>query len=139
MTDITAVPDRVLIIDDDARVRAALRALIESSTDCIVADAAGPAEARARATEWTPRIVLCDLLLPGPADGLRLLRTLAADSTVHVIAISMRSELRAPAFAAGAHAFLEKGSAPDALLATLRDTREVRQGTRHHPHPPRED
>lgn len=133
VTDRTPVPDRVLIIDDDARVRAALRALIETSTDYVVGEAAGPAEARARATEWHPHVVLCDLLLPDPADGLRLLRTLAADSAVCVIAMSMRSELREPAFAAGARAFLEKGATPDALLAALRDTRELRQGDHRHP------
>src|SRR3954447_25844270 len=111
---------RVLVIDDDARVRTALGELLASTTDLVLtASAATAAEARAAEEFEGPfDLALVDLRLPDPATGLSLIHWLAA--RVPVVAVSVSSAHRAAALAAGATAFLDKDGRPDSLLAALR-------------------
>lgn len=109
---------RVLIADDDGRVRQALRALLEAEADIsVVGEAASSTEVLVSAAALWPSVILLDLLLPDTADGLALLPALVGWP---VVALSVRGGLREPALRAGAVAFLEKGIAPEALLAALR-------------------
>jgi DNA-binding NarL/FixJ family response regulator len=107
-------------VDDDARVRRALCALIESSPGLSVAGEASSRPAAYEANEaLCPDVVVLDILLPSAEDGLEVLRQLAATGRA-VVVLSIRDGLRAEAFAAGAVAFVEKYAGPDALLETLR-------------------
>jgi DNA-binding NarL/FixJ family response regulator len=109
---------RVLIADDDGRVRRALRALLEAEPDiAVVGEAATAREVRAAARALRPAVVVLDLLLPAAEDGLALVRGLAGRP---VVALSVRGGLRGAALGAGARAFVEKGAAPEALLAAIR-------------------
>ena len=55
---------RVLIVDDDGRVRRALRALLEAEDGLVVVGEAGtPAEVLALADALQPAVILLDLLL----------------------------------------------------------------------------
>lgn len=109
---------RVLIADDDGRVRQALRALLESEPDLIViGEAVTAGETLARALTLHPGVILLDLQLPGMADGLAWLPELAAWP---VVAMSVRGGLRDPALRAGAVAFVEKGGTPEAVIAAIR-------------------
>jgi DNA-binding NarL/FixJ family response regulator len=109
---------RVLIADDDRRVRRALRALLEAEDDLVVVGEVGtPTEVLARANALQPTVILLDLQLPTAAQGLALLPRLARWP---VVALSVRGGLREPALRAGASAFVEKGAVPEALLAALR-------------------
>jgi DNA-binding NarL/FixJ family response regulator len=109
---------RVLIADDDGRVRRALRALLEAEDGLMVVGEAGsPSEVLACAEALRPTVILLDLLLPTAAEGLALLPRLARWP---VVALSVRGGLRDPALRAGARAFVEKGAMPEALLAVLR-------------------
>ncbi|HEX2047841.1 MAG TPA: response regulator transcription factor [Acidimicrobiales bacterium] len=110
---------RVLVVDDDARVRRALCALLRSSPGlCVAGEAAsGPATLRAD-EELRPDVVLLDILLPSADDGLAVLDRLAAKGRA-VVALSVREGLRPAVMAAGAAGFVDKYSGPDALLATL--------------------
>ena len=111
---------RVLIVDDDARVRHALRALISSSDGlCPLGEASSARGALAADEELGPDVVLLDLLLPSVDDGLEVLAVLVARGRT-VVALSLRAALAAAALAAGAAAFVEKGASPDHLLSTLR-------------------
>jgi DNA-binding NarL/FixJ family response regulator len=117
---------RVLIVDDDARVRAGLRQMLASTTEFEVAGAAASApQARAAFATAGRRIdiAIVDVRLPTACVGLDLIRDLA--TAVPVLALSINGTGRADALAAGAHAYLEKDGAPDALLAALRDARAV--------------
>jgi DNA-binding NarL/FixJ family response regulator len=112
---------RVLIVDDDARVRRALRGLIECASDLtVVGEAGSTRSARRLDLELGPDVVVLDLLLPQAADGLEVLRELRRWDRP-VVAISRMGELGAQAMVDGAHAFLEKhGRDVDDLLEMIR-------------------
>jgi DNA-binding NarL/FixJ family response regulator len=112
---------RVLIVDDDARVRRALRSLIECSADLTVVGEAGSTRSATRLDlELLPDVVVLDLLLPQAPEGMQVLRELR-DRGRSVVAISCMGELGPQAMVAGAHAFLEKhGRDVDDLLDMIR-------------------
>jgi DNA-binding NarL/FixJ family response regulator len=112
---------RVLIVDDDARVRRGLRSLIECSPDLTVVGEAGSVRsARRLDLELVPDVVVLDLLLPQAPDGMEVLGELRGRDRP-VVAISQAGELRPQAMVAGAHGFLEKdGRDVDALLDMIR-------------------
>jgi DNA-binding NarL/FixJ family response regulator len=112
---------RVLIVEDDARVRTALRSFLSASEGFeVVGDAADAATALRMAREWAPAVAVVDVLLPDASDGLALLRILTADLSIPAIAISIDDQFSGDALAAGAHRFLDKDSAPEQLLGALR-------------------
>jgi DNA-binding NarL/FixJ family response regulator len=112
---------RVLIVDDDARVRWALRSLIECSPDLTVIGEAGSTRSATRLDmELLPDVVVLDLLLPQAPEGMQVLRELRGRDRP-VVAISGMGELGPQAMVAGAHAFLEKhGRDVDDLLDMIR-------------------
>ncbi len=112
---------RVLIADNDARVRAALRSFLSASTGFdVVADAGSAAEALELARKHAPAVAIVDILLPTASEGLSLLRTMTGELRIPAVAISIRGGLRSPALAAGAQEFVEKDSSPEFLLPALR-------------------
>jgi DNA-binding NarL/FixJ family response regulator len=122
---------RVLVVDDDIRVRRALRGLIECAADLTVVGEAGSARSAGRLDlELGPDVVVLDLLLPRASDGMQVLRELRRRGRP-VVAISRMGELGPQAMAEGAHAFLEKhGRDVDDLLEM------IRAAYRHDPWPP---
>jgi DNA-binding NarL/FixJ family response regulator len=122
---------RVLIVDDDPRVRRALRCLIECAPDLSVVGEAGSTRSAKRLDlELRPDVVVLDLLLPRAPEGMQVLRELRGRDRP-VVAISRMGELRSQAMLAGAHAFLEKhGRNVDDLLDM------IRAAYRHDPWPP---
>jgi DNA-binding NarL/FixJ family response regulator len=112
---------RVLVVDDDARVRRALRSLIECSPDLTVVGEAGSTPSATRLDlELLPDVVVLDLLLPQAPDGMQVLRELRGRGRP-VVAISCMGKLGPQAMVAGAHAFLEKhGRDVDDLLHMIR-------------------
>lgn len=110
----------MLIVDEDARVRTGLVALLADTDGLVVVGACGDAsQAVQLAARLMPDVVLLGLLLPEAEDGLRLLRHLCGRGRA-VVALSARGGLRVQALHAGAAAFLEKGCEPDAIVAALR-------------------
>jgi DNA-binding NarL/FixJ family response regulator len=112
---------RVLVVDNDARVRRALRSLIECAPDLTVVGEAGSTQsARRLDMELDPDVVVLDLLLPRASDGLDVLGELRGRNRP-VVAISGMGELESKAMRAGAHAFLDKhGRDVDTLLDMIR-------------------
>lgn len=113
---------RVLLADDQSKVRSALRLLLEQQPGLSVVSEAVEAEsllAQAEATQ--PDLVLLDWELPGlrTDDWLSTLRTLCP--RLKVIALSGQPEARRAALAAGADAFVSKGDPPERLLAAVND------------------
>ena len=110
---------RVLIVDDDPRVRAALTALITGTTDLTVAAAVGTAcDAWAALATRPVDLILIDVHLPHRDDGITLIQTLSRRYLV--VAMSIDGARRAAALRAGAADFLEKNGNPDDILEALR-------------------
>jgi DNA-binding NarL/FixJ family response regulator len=106
----------VLIVENDPRVRSALSELLTASEGLCVVGIAATADAL-DAGDWLD-VALVDVRLPDLEDGLLVIRKLAADGHP-VVALSASAAARAASIAAGARAFFEKDSHPDALLAAL--------------------
>ena len=112
---------RLLVADDDARVRTAIGQTIALEAGLVmVASAADAAAALALALATSPSVAPVDVLFPDEATGLALVRNLGHRPGCAVVAMSVRSGLRCAALAAGAVAFVEKGTDIDAILDAVR-------------------
>ena len=107
---------RILIVDDDAMLRAAIKALIGSEPTFEVVGEAGDGETAVRlAAERTPDVVLMDVRMPGRFDGIEATRRIVdrrdgAQRPI-VIVLSGSGETAGDAVAAGAAGFVPKGQA----------------------------
>jgi DNA-binding NarL/FixJ family response regulator len=112
-------PIRLLIVDDDARVRLAIARTIALEADlCLLGASADAAAALALAERTHPDVAVVDVFLPDAATGLATIATLTAGGCT-VVAISLRGDVRHTALAAGARSFAEKSDV-DGLLAQVR-------------------
>lgn len=124
-----ARPIKVLIVDDDPRVRGALRTLLDADPVFhVVGDAGSPAQALSLVEQHEPAVALVDVRIPAARDGLRLIEALAIKHGVPVIAMSLPSALEEPAIAAGAARFLTKGTSPERMIAALRAAADIGVG-----------
>jgi DNA-binding NarL/FixJ family response regulator len=115
---------RVLVVDDDPRVRRALHDLIEASGGMQVVATVGDARQAFEADELTsPAVALVDVLLPDQADGIDVVRELALRGR-RVVATSVSASVRNDALAAGALRFVEKSPDDQRLLSALRHSAE---------------
>ena len=108
---------RALIVENDPRVRSALSELLTASEGLCVVGIAATARDTLDAGDWLD-VALVDVRLPDLEDGLLVIRKLAAEGHP-VVALSVSAAAREASIAAGARAFFEKDSHPDALLAAL--------------------
>lgn len=111
---------RVLLADDQAKVRSALRLLLEQQPDVEIL---GEAVDTTGLLDWVkaacPDLVLLDWELPG-LPGVVLLPLLHdCCPRLQVIALSGRPEARQAALDAGADAFASKGDPPERLLTAV--------------------
>jgi DNA-binding NarL/FixJ family response regulator len=115
----------VLIVDDQALVRAGFAVLIESAGDlAVVGEAADGAEAVTLAAERTPDVILMDVRMP-VLDGLQataqiLARPAAKAPRVLMLTTFDLDEYVFGALLAGASGFLLKDTPPADLLAGIR-------------------
>jgi DNA-binding NarL/FixJ family response regulator len=115
---------RLLVVDDEARVRQGLAMRLEDEPDLeIVGEATDGCTALQLALYLRPDVVVLDLLMPGMG-GLQTIRILrAALPESDILAFSIRDDVttRHEASSAGATAFVAKQEGPEQLLATIRD------------------
>ena len=112
---------RILLADDEPRVRFALRVLLEREPGfAVVGEAVDRSGLLDLVALTLPDLVLLGWELPGlaAAHPLALLRRIHPD--VSVIALSVRSEARHAALSAGANAFVSKADPPERLMAAIR-------------------
>jgi DNA-binding NarL/FixJ family response regulator len=116
-------PVRVLLVDDDALVRAGLRLIISSADDiAVVGEAEDGNEAVAAVQEHRPDVVLMDIRMPR-VDGItatKALRALDAPPQVVVLTTFQADEHVVAALRAGASGFLVKDTPPGDILAAIR-------------------
>jgi DNA-binding NarL/FixJ family response regulator len=114
---------RVLIVDDDALVRAGLLMILAGSDDVrVVAEAADGAEVPAAVDAFAPDVVLMDIRMPG-VDGLAATESLRAREEAPQVIVLTTFEagddvLRA--LRAGAAGFLLKDTPPPEILRAIR-------------------
>ena len=108
---------RLLLVDDDAGLRALLRATFETF-DVSVEEAENVAAAEQRIAKSRPDVVVLDVHMPGES-GLDLARRLKADPVTRSIGVIVLSGSDGSAVreAAGADAFVGKPFSPLQLLA----------------------
>jgi DNA-binding NarL/FixJ family response regulator len=113
-------PIRVLIVDDQLRARKSVKALLSTlSRVGEVHEGCNGREALQLVRELQPDLVLMDVRMP-EMDGLEATAQIKALwPQVKVILLSIYTEYRGQALAAGADAFLGKGDAPHELLDLL--------------------
>jgi DNA-binding NarL/FixJ family response regulator len=115
---------RVMLVDDHALVRSAVRQAISAPEIELVGEAANAEEALALAPALRPDILLLDIDLPGMG-GLQLLAELAPrlpQTKIVMLTVSSSERDLLDAVARGAAGYLTKDLSPEALLRTLRGT-----------------
>jgi CheY-like chemotaxis protein len=118
-----ATKKRVLIIEDEADTRAALREMVERS-GYEPAEAAEGLDGLVQAERWRPHVILLDIRMPDP-DGYEVCRRLKANpatAAIPVIVVTAVEDdaLNRLAYEAGAMACVVKPFRLEALLAIIR-------------------
>ena len=111
---------RILIIEDDERIRSSMRLALEDE-GYTVDDVASGEEGVARFAEQPAELVLIDLMLPG-IDGFEACRTLRRHSPVPVIMVTARSDTHdvVAGLEAGADDYVTKPFVAKELAARIR-------------------
>jgi two-component system, NarL family, invasion response regulator UvrY len=125
----TKQPIRVLLVDDHAVVREGYRALIEKHDGMkVVAEAANAASAYQRYKEVRPDVVVMDISMPGRGgiDAIEHIRQLDRQARILVFTMHDGAAYALQAFRAGANGYVTKSSAPEILVAAVRDVAERR-------------
>ncbi len=119
------MPIRVVLVDDQALVRAGFRMILEAQPDIeVVSEAGDGAQAVDAARRLKPDLVLMDIRMPG-LDGIEATRRLAGpgvESPVKVVILTTYDldEYVFDALAAGASGFLLKHVPPEELVRGVR-------------------
>lgn len=123
----------MLVIDDDAQVRALVAAILESE-GYEVRGATGGVEGLTLADTEPPDVVLLDLQMPG-MNGYEVCRVLRQGPKTRRIPVVMVTasddpHLNREAYAAGAHACVPKPFRKEGLIAIIQAALAQRRGTK---------
>lgn len=114
---------RVLVVDDQAMVRAGLRLILDGQADIeVVGEAADGEEAQVAVRRDRPDLVLMDIRMPR-LDGIAATRKLIEhDPAVRVLIVTTfdADQYVFEALRAGASGFILKDSSPEQLVAAVR-------------------
>ena len=121
---LTEYPIRVLLVDDQAIVGESVRRMLKPEPDITLQFCQDPTHAVSAAVEWSPTVILQDLVMPD-IDGLDLVRFFRAHprlKDIPLIVLSSKEEAvtKAEAFAHGANDYLVKLPDRVELVARIR-------------------
>jgi DNA-binding NarL/FixJ family response regulator len=118
---------RIIIADDQVRVRAAVRLLLGQHPGLdIIAEVDRPASLLPAIKAMRPDLVLLDWELDGPQTPGLLAAIRRLSRPPLVAALSSEPEAREAALTAGADAFISKSDSPEQVLQTLRQLSQAR-------------
>jgi two-component system NarL family response regulator len=111
---------RILIVDDLARARQSMKALVGTHPAvAALQEAVDGCEAIRLVESWAPDAILMDVCMAG-MNGIEATRTIKARwPSIKVIVLSMNGDYETQALEAGADAFVNKGEPPARLLQAL--------------------
>jgi DNA-binding NarL/FixJ family response regulator len=119
-------PLRVMLVEDHALVRSAIRRTLDVPGIDIVAEAASAEEALHIVMDHRPEVILVDIELPG-MNGVQLVRELAPrlpDSHIIMLTGSADREDLVTAIRNGASGYLTKDTSPGGLVRALLGIRQ---------------
>ena len=124
--------ERVLVVDDDSRIRAVLKRMLEAE-GLTVLEAPNGAEALSVLTVKPPDVVILDIVLPD-LDGFEICRRIKADPECRLLPVILVTGLgdvedRVHGIEAGADDFLTKPFERVELLARVRSLLKVKRFT----------
>jgi len=116
----TDMPGRILVIDDEPQITRVLRAAL-SAQAFDVRTANDPEEGLRTFKEWTPDLVITDLMMPG-LSGVEVCRAIRTQSAIPLLVLSVRDHERSKveALDAGADDYVTKPFNTQELLARVR-------------------
>ena len=124
MSDASSLATRLLICDDTEAIRILLRTMIERNSEMrVVGEAADGDQVVIAATQLQPDVILLDLAMPTRSglDALPELRQVAPEAKIIVFSGFAGATVIEQALALGADSYLQKGTAPALILATIQD------------------
>ena len=122
----SGAPLRVMLVDDHALVRSAVRQAIDVPDVELVGEVATAEDAFALALAVRPDVMLLDIDLPG-MNGIQMLEELAPrlpETKIVMLTVSDSERDMIEALARGAAGYLTKDLHPEALLRALRGTQK---------------
>ncbi len=122
----TAVMTRILLVEDHALVRSAVRQAISAKDIEVVGESATGEDAIPMALELKPDIILIDIDLPGMS-GIDVVRELAPrlpETKLVMLTVSSARRDLFDAIRQGASGYLTKDMTPEALVRSIRGARE---------------
>jgi two-component system NarL family response regulator len=120
-------PIRVLIVDDHALFRRGLEMVLDEEDDIdLVGQACDGAEAREKASEFLPDVVLMDIRMPrsGGIDACRAMKEAAPSTKIVMLTISDEEADLFEAIRAGASGYLLKDIPLDEVAGSVRAVHE---------------
>jgi len=115
---------KVIIVEDDSRLRSGLSEIVERDPECRCVGAFGSGEeALAQASALEPQVAVMDINLPG-MDGIECVRQLAAKLPglqIVMLTVYQDTDNLFRALAAGAHGYLVKPARARDLMEAIHD------------------
>ncbi|MEO0948466.1 MAG: response regulator transcription factor [Cyanobacteria bacterium J06641_5] len=133
MSEPQASPQKLLVVDDEPSVRAAVEAYLKEEGGFEVRVAANPKEAWEVLGQWLPDLVITDVMMP-EVNGYEFLEQLRADPrflslpVVFLTAKGMTAD-RIQGYNAGVDHYLSKPFDPDELVSIARNILERRSAS----------
>ena len=121
---------QILLADESAEIRSALRLLLETRLDLeLISEARDMQHVLAQVEDSHPDCIILDWNLPGRPTRERISVLRALNPDIKIIVINTRPELREQVLTAGADAFICKTDPPSRLLQAVQNLCEGKKVT----------